>query len=116
MDNDSYTTSPSSYAEDDDDGLHPPENEENQHGLRTATDFQSLRGTAAAHLRGRCGVVEARSCSVAQQHESSFRLFRIGCGAEDEEVRERKKSASRRGRARVRNNAAPRASGAAACR
>ena len=49
MDNDSYTTSPSSYAEDEDDGLHQPENEENRHGLRTATDFQSLRGTAAAH-------------------------------------------------------------------
>jgi hypothetical protein len=48
MDNDSYTTSPSSYAEDDDVDLNPTDNEENRHSSTTAAHSQSLRGAAAA--------------------------------------------------------------------
>ena len=48
MDNNSYTTIPSSYAEDDDVDPHPTDNEENRHRSTTATHSQSLRGAETA--------------------------------------------------------------------
>ena len=49
MDNDSYTTSPSSYAEDEDVDLNPTDNEEIRHSSRTATHCGAAAAAGATH-------------------------------------------------------------------